>query len=173
MMSEKGLDYATLVSAGTERYCFSEQNRIRDPEGEVVNWHGYRRHNFELDGRKGFIVEPPHPATGLPWSWCLQWADAFVPRTPALKLLERGFHHVYFDVFSTYMNEEGMKALEKFYAMLQKMHFHKKAALIGGRFRVSRGSVWSACPRSSSGRRCFLPAGTPALRRTKDLSQRR
>ena len=110
-MADKGLDYATLLSAGTERYSFSKQNRIRYPEGEVVNWHGYRRHNFELEGRKGFIVEPPHPATGLPWSWCLQWADAFVPRTPALKLLERGFHHVYFDVFSTYMNEEGVKAL--------------------------------------------------------------
>ena len=138
-MSEKGLDYATLVSAGTERYCFSAQNRIQYPEGEVVNWHGYRRHNFELDGRKGFIVEPPHPAAGFPWSWCLQWADAFVPRTPALKLLERGFHHVHFDVFSTYMNEEGVLALEKFYAMLQKMHFHKKAALIG----MSYGGLFS------------------------------
>ena len=138
-MADKGLDYAALLSAGTERYSFSKQNRIQYPEGEVVNWHGYRRHNFELDGRKGFIVEPPHPAAGLPWSWCLQWADAFVPRTPALKLLERGFHHVYFDVFSTYMNEEGVKALEKFYAMLQKLHFHKKAALIG----MSYGGLFS------------------------------
>ena len=138
-MSDRGLDYATLLNAGTERYSFSSCNRIDYPEGEVVNWYGYRRHNFELDGRKGFIVEPPHPAAGLPWSWCLQWADAFVPRTPALKLLERGFHHVYFDVFSTYMNEEGVRALEKFYAMLQKLHFHKKAALTG----MSYGGLFS------------------------------
>ena len=138
-MSEKGLDYQTLLNAGTEKYCFSKQNRIHYPEGEVVDWYGYRRHNFELDGRKGFIVEPPHPAAGLPWSWCLQWADAFVPRTPALKLLERGFHHVYFDVFSTYMNEEGVHELEKFYALLQTMQFHKKAALFG----MSYGGLFS------------------------------
>ena len=139
IMSEKELDYATLLNAGNERYCFSRRNRIAYPDGEVVDWYGYRRHNFELDGRKGFIVEPPHPAAGLPWSWCLQWADSFVPRTPALKLLERGFHHVHFDVFPTYMNEEGVRALEKFYALLQSMHFHKKAALFG----MSYGGLFS------------------------------
>ena len=48
-MSGNGLDYATLLNAGTEKYSFSKQNRINDPEGEVVNWYGYRRHNFELD----------------------------------------------------------------------------------------------------------------------------
>jgi len=143
-MSAGGLDYETLVNAGTERYCFSQRNRIDYPEGEVVDWYGYRRHNFELDGRKGFIVEPPHPATGLPWSWCLQWADSFVPRTPALKLLERGFHHVHFDVFPTYMNEEGVRELEKFHAMLQAMGFHKKAALIGMSYGGLFALRWAA-----------------------------
>lgn len=138
-MTEKGLDYAALTNAGKERYAFSKTSPIRYPEGEIVEWYGYRRHNFELDGHKGFIVEPPHPATGLPWSWCIQWAEAFVPRTPALKLLERGFHHVFLDVFSTYMNESGIRTLEKFYAMLQGMHFHKKCALFG----MSYGGLFS------------------------------
>ena len=138
-MAEKGLDYAVLTNAGKERYAFSNTSSLPYPEGEIVEWYGYRRHNFELDGHKGFIVEPPHPATGLPWSWCIQWAEAFVPRTPALKLLERGFHHVFLDVFSTYMNESGIKTLEKFYAMLQKLHFHKKCALFG----MSYGGLFS------------------------------
>ena len=138
-MAEKAMSYTRLGSAGTEKYAFQTKKEIVYPEGEVVDWYGYRRHNFELDGSSGFIVEPPHPAQGLPWSWCLQWAEAFVPRTPALQLLDRGFHHVHFDVFSTYMNDEGVKKLEKFYAMLQGMHFHKKAALIG----MSYGGLFS------------------------------
>lgn len=134
-----GLDYKSLASAGLEKYGFEHEIKVQYPEGETVEWYGFVRHNFELDGCKGFIVEPPNPAPGLPWSWCMQWAEAFVPRTPALKLLERGFHHVYFDVFSTYMNPEGIKKVEKFYAMLQKMGFHKKAALTG----MSYGGLFS------------------------------
>lgn len=138
-MGNQGLDYAVLAAAGTERCLFPSRTEIHYPAGETVDWYGFRRHNFELDGRKGFIVEPPHPAQGLPWSWCLQWAEAFVPRTPALKLLERGFHHVHFDVFDTYMNEEGAAALEKFYALLQSLRFHPKAALFG----MSYGGLFS------------------------------
>lgn len=138
-MEKKGLDYAALTSAGTEKYLFGNQLKIDYPEGEVTQWYGYRRHNFILEGCEGFIVEPPHPAPGLPWSWCLQWAEAFVPRTPALQLLERGFHHVHLNVFSTYLNNEGVKKLEKFYELLQKLNFHKKAALIG----MSYGGLFS------------------------------
>lgn len=138
-MTEKGLDYATLAKAGKERYFFSSESGIKYPDGETVEWYGYRRHNFVLDGCEGFIVEPPHPAPGLPWSWCIQWADAFVPRTPALKLLDRGFHHVYLNVFHTFLNEEGVRILEDFYAMLQGMHFNKKAALFG----MSYGGLFS------------------------------
>ena len=139
MENKQNLTYEQLQSAVQNRYLFSDNNPIAYPGTETVEWYGYKRHNFELDGRKGFIVEPPHPAPGLPWSWCLQWAEAFVPRTPALQLLERGFHHVHFDVFSTYMNEEGVQALEKFYALLQSLHFNKKAALIG----MSYGGLFS------------------------------
>ena len=44
---------------------------IAYPEGETVEWYGFKRHNFELDGRKGFIVEPPNPAPG---SLCPNWS---------------------------------------------------------------------------------------------------
>lgn len=143
-MKEQTLDYAALTSAGTERYFFQSPVKIDYPAGETVEWYGFRRHNFELDGRRGFIVEPPHPAQGLPWCWCLQWAEAFVPRTPALRLLDRGFHHVYFDVFDTYMNEEGAAALEKFYRLLQSLHFHRKAALFGMSYGGLFALRWAA-----------------------------
>ena len=138
-MSSNAMSKEALAAAGNEKYAFSSKKEIAYPEGETVIWHGYIRHNFELEGCKGFIVEPPHPAPGLPWSWCLQWAESFVPRTPALQLLDRGFHHVHIDVFETYMNDKGIKIVEKVYDMLQKMHFHKKAALIG----MSYGGLFS------------------------------
>ncbi|MBE6357472.1 MAG: alpha/beta hydrolase [Lentisphaerae bacterium] len=134
-----GLDYSKLTFAEFGSIELEKKNPIIYPGNEIVEWYGFRRHNFELDGCKGFIVEPPNPAPGLPWSWCTQWAEAFVPRTPALKLLERGFHHVHLDVFATRMNPEGIKKVEKFYALLQSMKFHPKAALIG----MSYGGLFS------------------------------
>ena len=112
---------------------------IAYPGRETVEWYGFKRHNFELNGRPGFIVEPPNPAPGLPWHWCIQWAEAFVPRTPALKLLERGFHHVFYDVFDTCMNEDGVDALEDFYCMLRSLGFHPKTVLTG----MSYGGLFS------------------------------
>ena len=32
------------------------------PGTETVEWYGFKRHNFELNGFSGFIVEPPNPA---------------------------------------------------------------------------------------------------------------
>lgn len=112
---------------------------IAYPEGETVEWYGFKRHNFVLNGRSGFIVEPPNPAPGLPWHWCPQWAEAFVPRTPALKLLDRGFHHVFYDVFDTCMNEDGVKAQEEFYRMLRSLGFHPMTVLTG----MSYGGLFS------------------------------
>ena len=143
-MSERCINYSDLQKAGTEKYFFGSNKTINYPEGEVVDWYGFRRHNFVLDGCNGFIVEPPHPAEGLPWSWCTQWAESFVPRTPALQLLARGFHHVYFDVFSTYFNDEGIAKVEKFYALLQSMGFHKKAALTGKSYGGLFSLRWAA-----------------------------
>jgi pimeloyl-ACP methyl ester carboxylesterase len=134
-----GLDYGKLVLDGFGTIELEQKNFIDYPGNEVVEWYGFRRHNFELEGCKGFIVEPINPAPGLPWCWCTQWAEAFVPRTPALKLLERGFHHVHLDVFSTRMNPEGIKKVEAFYAMLRSLKFHPKAALIG----MSYGGLFS------------------------------
>ena len=138
-MAEHTIDYSLLRNAGTEKYFFGTKKKINYPEGEVVEWYGYRRHNFEFEGCKCFIVEPPHPTAGLPWHWCTQWPEAFVPRTPALQLLERGFHHVHINAFETYFNDEGIKKVEKFYQLLQSMGFHKKAALTG----MSYGGLFS------------------------------
>ena len=65
-----GLDYKALASAGLEKFGFAHETKIDYPQGETVEWYGFIRHNFEIDGCKAFIVEPPNPAPGLPWCWC-------------------------------------------------------------------------------------------------------
>ena len=138
------IDYQALDRAGTENYRTQGRRKITYPGTETVEWYGYTRHNFELDGHKGFIVEPPNPAPGLPWHWCTQWAEAFVPRTPALKLLDRGFHHVHLDVFSTYLNAEGVSVLEKFYKMLMDLGFYPKGVLTGMSYGGLFAFRWAA-----------------------------
>ena len=145
-MSDHFIDYSLLRNADvtTEKYFFDSKIKIDYPEGETVEWYGYRRHNFELENCEGFIVEPPHPAKGLPWHWCLQWAEAYVPRTPALQLLERGFHHVHFNAFETMFNADGIKKVEKFYTLLQSLGFHKKGALTGMSYGGLFALRWAA-----------------------------
>lgn len=102
-------------------------------------WHGYRRHKFQIDGHDAWIVEPETPASGTPWSWCLEWPEAFVERCATLELLARGFHHVHVNIFGTYASPEGIKVLNQFYEKLQGLGFAKRAALIG----LSLGGLYS------------------------------
>ena len=58
-------------------------------------WYGHKRTKFSFKGRTAWVVEPSvAPLAGKPWTWTMQWADAFVPRTGVPDLLKRGFHHV-------------------------------------------------------------------------------
>ena len=70
-MSDHFIDYSLLRNADvtSEKYFFDSKIKIDYPEGETVEWYGYRRHNFKLENCEGFIVEPPHPAKGLTWHW--------------------------------------------------------------------------------------------------------
>lgn len=133
------IEIEPFLQEGGVEFRKNRPTAILYPEGENSEWYGFKRHNFELAGHRGFIVEPPNPAPGLPWCWCLQWAEAFVSRTPALKLLERGFHHVHLDVFDTRMNPDGVALSEAFYSLLCRLNFHPKAALIG----MSYGGLFS------------------------------
>lgn len=97
------------------------------------NWHGFERETFEFDGRQAWIVKPSaEPAEGRPWTWTIQWADAFVDRTGVLDLLRRGFHHATIDLFDTRMTDGGVEiaaAFQKF--LVGKYDLDPKANLVG------------------------------------------
>lgn len=96
-------------------------------------WHGCRRTTFDFNGRTAWIVEPSvAPAKGMPWTWTMQWAEAFVDRTGVPDLLKRGFHHATIELFDTRMDEKGIEMAADFQKFLvDDLGFAQKANLIG------------------------------------------
>ena len=97
------------------------------------DWFGGHRIRFDFNGRTAWVVEPKgEVAEGTPWTWTMQWADAFVDRTGVPDLLQRGFHHVTLELFSTRMDETGLKEAAAFQKYLvEELGFASKANLVG------------------------------------------
>jgi len=108
--------------------------------GETIDeWHGFKRHNFMVDGYAAWVVEPMKALPGLPWSWCMEFPDAFTDRCAAPQLLAAGFHHVHIVVGNTFGSPEAVRHFNAFYDLLIAHGLAKKAALIG----LSRGGLYA------------------------------
>ncbi len=96
-------------------------------------WYGHRRTKFDFNGRVAWVVEPSvPPLSGRPWTWTMQWAEAFVDRTGVPDLLKRGYHHVTLDLFDTRMDDAGVAAAAAFQAFLVRdLGFAPQANLVG------------------------------------------
>ena len=99
-------------------------------------WYGFHRIKFDFEGFSAWIVEPNKPGKAMkgtrPWTWTMQWAEAFVNRTGVLDLLNEGYHHVTVEIFDTRANEQGIKVLADFQKFLvEKLGFNKQANLVG------------------------------------------
>ena len=96
-------------------------------------WYGYKRTVFDFEGHKAWIVSPKcDSAAGLPWTWTMQWAEAYVDHTGVLDLLAKGWHHVTIETFQHRMDEEGLRvsrAFQKF--LVEELGFAPKACLVG------------------------------------------
>ena len=96
-------------------------------------WYGYKRTVFDFDGHEAWVVSPKcEPAVGLPWTWTMQWAEAYVDRTGVLDLLAKGWHHVTIDTFRHRMDDEGLRVSRAFQRFLvEELGFAQKACLVG------------------------------------------
>ena len=114
-------------------------------------WHGFPRTVFNFNGHTAWVVSPKVAAAeGRPWTWTMQWADAFVERTGVTDLLARGWHHVTIDTFRHRMDEEGLKVSRKFQSYLvDELGFAAKARLVGmswgGFFSVRYATRYPQC----------------------------
>ena len=96
-------------------------------------WYGFRRTKFDFNGFTAWVVEPGvTPAKGTPWTWTMQWAEAYVDRTGVLDLLKEGWHHVTIELFDTRMDEKGLAAASDFQKFLAgDLGFAPQACLVG------------------------------------------
>ena len=96
-------------------------------------WYGYKRTVFDFEGHEAWVVSPKCvPAAGQPWTWTMQWAEAYVDRTGVLDLLAKGWHHVTIDTFRHRMDEEGLRVSRAFQRFLvEELGFASKANLVG------------------------------------------
>lgn len=101
-------------------------------------WEGFERKDFEVAGRKAFLIAPSEPAAGNPWIWRTE----FFGHEPQadLALLTHGFHVAYIDMQNLYGGPPAMNAMDAMHAhVTQKFGLASKVALEG----FSRGGLFS------------------------------
>lgn len=108
------------------------------PGESIDTWHGFRRHHFKVDGCAAWVVEPKQPLPGKPWSWCLEFPDAFTQRCAAVGLLEKGFYHAHIVVGNTFGCPAALGHFDALYASLTARGLSAKPVLIG----LSRGGLY-------------------------------
>lgn len=96
-------------------------------------WHGFRRLSFRFRDAKAWVVVPNGKVDDKRrWTWTMQWADAFVPRTGCLDLLAAGWHHATIDTFKHRMDETGLEISRAFHEYVSGvLGLAPKANLIG------------------------------------------
>ncbi len=108
-------------------------------ETTTDQWHGYTRHRFKVDGCEAWLVEPKTPLPGRPWSWCMEFPDAFTERCAAPALLAKGFHHAHIVVGNTFGAPGALKHFDAFHAEMTRRGLGPKPVLIG----LSRGGLYA------------------------------
>lgn len=105
--------------------------------GKKSDWHGFVRHDFQVDGKPVLVVAPKKPAHGKPWVW----HGEFFGHKPApdVELLKRGFHIAYMRVPNMLGSPAAVAHWDLFYRELtEKYALAKKVALVG----LSRGGLY-------------------------------
>ena len=116
--------------------CVSWMTGAFGDEPTVVSqdelWNG-RRTVYRFRGREAWVIEPKVQAEGRPWTWTVQWWNAFVPRTAVPDMIAAGAHHVVLDMFDTRVRTDAdlatMAAWQAF--VVKKYGLCPKARLIG------------------------------------------
>jgi pimeloyl-ACP methyl ester carboxylesterase len=109
------------------------------PEGKVDTWQGHTRRWFEVAGCPAWVVEPKQARPGHPWSWSLEFPDAFTARCAIPQLLAAGLHHVHIRVGNTFGSPAAQDQFDAFYRELTSRGLAPRAVLIG----LSRGGLYA------------------------------
>lgn len=123
----------------TPPYAAARPRRRRDAAlpGAVSSYHGYERHDLQVDGCAAIVVEPRDAAPGNPWIWRAEFFD----HRPELDLalLARGWRLAFIDVGNTFGAPSAMKRWDAFYALLTGTYRLSKRPVLEG---LSRGGLY-------------------------------
>ena len=127
-----GLSLIALTAAGEPQLTAKIATKHRIVRTD--SFYGFDRTVFDFDGYEAWVVEPKAGTAreGRPWTWTMQWATAFVPRTGVPQLLAEGYHHVTIVTYKDKMDETGLAVSAKFQKYLVgELGLSPKADLIG------------------------------------------
>jgi pimeloyl-ACP methyl ester carboxylesterase len=128
-----------LVLVALSWAAAADSGALQFPNERLDTWHGFTRHTFTCDGCNAWVVEPKTALPNKPWSWCMEFPDAFTDRCAAPQLLAAGFHHAHIVVGNTFGCPSAQQHFRAFHAALVEKGLAPKAALIG----ISRGGLYS------------------------------
>jgi pimeloyl-ACP methyl ester carboxylesterase len=109
------------------------------PDCTVDDWHGYQRYNFTVAGCPAWVVEPRKALPGNPWSWCLEFPDAFTDRCATPQLLAAGYFSAHIVVGNTFGCPKAVEQFNAFYRKLIAQGLNLRPVLIG----ISRGGLYA------------------------------
>jgi pimeloyl-ACP methyl ester carboxylesterase len=94
---------------------------------------------FAVEGCTAWVVEPKAHAPGKPWTWCMEFPDAFTERTGVPALLDRGFHHLHLEVGNTFGSPPALRRFDAFYTVATNAGLAWRGNLVG----ISRGGLYA------------------------------
>lgn len=108
-----------------------------------LQWNGFERVNFEVEGRKCWVVKPREALEGQPWIWRAR----FFGHEPQadIALLKAGYHLAYCDVAGLFGSPRAVSHWDAFYTVAtERFGLSERVALEG----MSRGGLiiynWAA-----------------------------
>lgn len=101
-------------------------------------WRGFNKIEFEVDGRKAFLIEPTKAAPGGPWIWRTE----FFGHQPQadLALLNKGFYVAYVDVQNLYGGPLSMTIMDAMHARVTTEYKLSNKTVLEG---FSRGGLFA------------------------------
>jgi pimeloyl-ACP methyl ester carboxylesterase len=129
--------WGTGVAAGADADADADAERGYRDGAEVSDFHGYRRYDFDLEGRACYVIEPAEAAPGTPWVWRARF-DSKAFSAFDVAMLGEGYHVAKVDVAGLFGGPEAMEVFDDFYKVVTTAYGFGARPVLEG---LSRGGL--------------------------------